>query len=60
MRSRAAALKAWAWTVSGLVISPFASTLTGMPLRVARFFALQRLERDLGAGLEARLEVERG
>ena len=58
MRSRAAALKPWAWTVSALVSSPLASTLTGMPLRVARPLRLQRLERDLGAGLEARLEVE--
>ena len=34
--SRAAAAKPWAWTVNGLVSSPLASTLTGMPLRVAR------------------------
>src|SRR4051812_21040290 len=34
MRSRAAALKAWAWTVSGLESSPRARIFTGMPLRL--------------------------
>ena len=55
--ARAAALKAWAWTVSGLEISPLARTLTGTPLRVAEVLGAQRLERDLGAGVEARVEV---
>src|SRR3954454_19579538 len=36
MRSRAAALNAWAWTVSGLVSSPLARILTGMPRRLPR------------------------
>src|ERR1039458_10206132 len=36
MRSRAAPLKAWAWTVSALVRSPLARTLIGMFLRVPR------------------------
>src|SRR3954452_15247769 len=39
MRSRAAALNAWAWTVSGLVSSPLARILTGMPRRLPRPFA---------------------
>src|ERR671933_1131590 len=39
MASRAAALNACAWTVSGLEISPLASTLTGTPLRVPRPFS---------------------
>src|SRR6185312_15342621 len=34
MASRAAALNLCAWTVSGLVISPFASTFTGTPFFV--------------------------
>src|SRR3954447_26954989 len=34
MASRAAALNLWAWTVSGLVISPVASTFTGTPFFV--------------------------
>ena len=34
--SRADFEKPWACTVSGFVSSPRASTLTGMPLRVAR------------------------
>src|SRR3954447_15437647 len=36
MAERAAALNPWACTVSGLLSSPLARTLTGMPLRVAR------------------------
>src|SRR4051812_42060795 len=36
MAAFAAALKPWAWTVSGLLSSPLARTLTGIPLRVAR------------------------
>ncbi len=56
--SRAAPLNACAWTVSGLVSSPLARTLTGIPLRVARPFAVHRLERHRRAGLEARLEVD--
>src|SRR4051794_35328031 len=36
MASRAAALNLCAWTVSGLVISPLASTFTGTPLFVHR------------------------
>src|SRR6478609_3861247 len=36
MAALAEALKAWAWTVSGLVISPLASTLMRMSLRVPR------------------------
>src|SRR3954447_3671563 len=39
MRSRAEAENPWAWTVSGLVSSPLAGTLTAMPLRVARPFS---------------------
>src|ERR671929_2106073 len=39
MALRAAALNACAWTVSGLEISPVASTLTGTPLRVPRPFS---------------------
>src|SRR4029453_9178205 len=39
MAWRAAALKACACTVSGLVTSPLASTLTGIPLRVPRPFS---------------------
>src|SRR3954465_2920887 len=34
MRSRAAALNLWAWTVSGLVSSPLARILTGTSLRL--------------------------
>src|SRR3954447_23957053 len=36
MRSRAAALNLWAWTVSGLVSSPLARILTGTSLRLPR------------------------
>src|SRR3954452_4747034 len=36
MAAFAAALNPWAWTVSGLLSSPLAKNLTGMPLRVAR------------------------
>ena len=57
MAALAAPEKAWAWTVSGLVISPLARILTGMSLRVPRPLATQRLERHLGARVEARLEV---
>ena len=39
MRSRAVLLKPCAWTVSALLRSPFARTLTGTSLRVARPFA---------------------
>src|SRR3954464_1466422 len=39
MRSRAAALNLWAWTVSGLVSSPLARILTGTPLRLPRPFS---------------------
>ena len=52
------ALNACACTVSGLVSSPLARIFTGTPLRVAEALRVQRLERDRGARLEPRLEVE--
>ena len=57
MAARAVPLNACAWTVSGLVTSPLARIFTGMPLRVPRPLLAQRLERHLGALVEALLEV---
>ena len=54
--SFAVALKPWARTVSFFEISPWPRTLTGC-LRVASPAARSGVGRDLGAGIEPRLEV---